>query len=891
VPSTNPSLLPCLPLDLLDHVPGGIFVTDAQGAVVAVNRAGAEMLGLTRDELVGKSLAAYTHPEDAGARGAPLGEALGHESGVRRRLRHKDGRWLAADARARALDDGRMVVVVSDVTALVSAEHASSESAEQLRFVANAVPALIAYIGVDGRYVWVNDSYRRWFGYAPEWVQGRHLSEILGAAAWDAVRPYVDRAIAGEAVTFDDRLVYKSGPARDIRASYVPHRDAAGRMRGFVALVNDITVIRTAELALRRSEHILEQSQSTAHVGSWEVNFGADGQLDSESLRWSDETYRIFGHPPRAVELSLGLFFGAVHPEDLVAVRAASMAGIERGEPFESEFRLVRPNGGVRVIHTWTWFERDAGGRPVRLLGACQDITERKTLERALRLSEERYRSLVGAITSVVWTTDAEGKFIEPQAAWEAYTGQPWEQHRGFGWRAAVHADDLGTIQKLWAEAERAGTHYRSACRVWHAPSGGYRFCESSAVAIRNVDGSIREWIGTLVDEHERERALHELREADRRKDEFLAMLSHELRNPLAPILNAVQVLDRVGPGDEEVTAKYRDVITRQVQHMKRLLDDLLDVSRVSQGKIQLRMEPLELGAVLLQAVDVSRPMIVEKRQELSLTLAQGPLSLDADPTRLVQVFANLLNNAAKYTDHGGHIALTVKVEGGEAVVRVRDDGMGMTPELLAGAFDLFVQETRSLDRAQGGLGIGLTMVRTLVKMHGGSVRAFSEGPGRGSEFMVRLPLSQGAEVPADRDASSVDTAPPRRLRVLVVDDNEDAARSIGYLLEMTGHEVTLAFDGPDALVLAAAAPPDLVLLDIGLPGMDGYTVAAQLRAAGHGRATLVALSGYGQDEHLRRSREAGFDHHLVKPIDFAKLEKIAAQRQGGAPGERSGKA
>ena len=319
---------------------------------------------------------------------------------------------------------------------------------------------------------------------------------------------------------------------------------------------------------------------------------------------------------------------------------------------------------------------------------------------------------------------------------------------------------------------------------------------------------------------------------------------------------------------------------------MKRLLDDLLDVSRVSQGKIQLRKELLELGAVLLQAVEVSRPIIGEKRQELSLRLTPEPLPLDADPTRLVQVFANLLNNAAKYTDAGGHIGLTVTTEDGEAVVCVRDDGMGMSQELLVRAFDLFVQETRSLDRAQGGLGIGLTMVRTLVRMHGGSVRAFSDGPGRGSEFVVRLPLAPHAEAfdcavaPAKAPAGSP-------LRVLVVDDNVDAAGAIGVLLELLGHEVTVAHDGPAALAAAAAAPPELVLLDIGLPGMDGYALAARLRDAGHDRATLVALSGYGQDEHLHRSTEAGFDRHLVKPLDFDVLREITTQLR--RPQEPSG--
>ena len=558
----------------------------------------------------------------------------------------------------------------------------------------------------------------------------------------------------------------------------------------------------------------------------------------------------------------------------------------------------MRPDGTVRMIHAWSRFVREGGGNTMRMLGTCQDITERKLAEQeilraqgALRRSEERYRCLVGAITSVVWTADAGGRFVEPQPAWEAYTGQRWEDHRDRGWTAAVHADDRGRIEAVWTRVTVAGAPYRCACLVWHAPSAGYRYCETSAVAIRNPDGSIREWIGTLVDEHERESAQQDLREADRRKDEFLAMLSHELSNPLAPILSAVEVLDRAGPGREELASRYRAVIARQVQHMKRLLDDLLDVSRVSQGKIELRKEPLELGALLLQAVEVSRPMIVEKRHELSMTLAPGPLPLDADPTRLVQVFANLLNNAAKYTDDGGHIALDVTTEDGEAVVSVRDDGMGMRPELVARAFDLFVQETRSLDRAQGGLGIGLTMVQILVKMHGGLVRAFSDGPGRGSAFVVRLPLAPGAQVPVARDAPSATPAPDRPLRVLVVDDNVDAAKAMGHLLEMLGHHVTLAFDGPGALAAAAALPPELVLLDIGLPGMDGYAVAARLRAAGHDRAALIAITGYGQNEHVRRSTEAGFDRHLVKPVDFGVIAEICAQLRGAAGGEKRGKA
>ena len=315
---------------------------------------------------------------------------------------------------------------------------------------------------------------------------------------------------------------------------------------------------------------------------------------------------------------------------------------------------------------------------------------------------------------------------------------------------------------------------------------------------------------------------------------------------------------------------------------MKRLLDDLLDVSRVSQGKIQLQKQHVELGALLLQAVEVSRPLIAEKRQQLSLALALELLPLDADPTRLVQVFANLLNNAAKYTDVGGHITLAVRVENGEAVVKVRDDGTGMTADLLPRAFDLFVQETRSLDRSQGGLGIGLTMVRTLVKMHGGTVRAFSDGPGHGSEFVVRLPLAVPVATPVAREEQiSAKIGTGSALRVLVVDDNADAAQALQHLLKLLGHDVMLAHDGPGALAVAAQLRPDSVLLDIGLPGMDGYAVAARLRAAGHEKASLVALTGYAQDEDLRRSSNAGFDRHMVKPVDVGALRRLTAEVAG----------
>jgi PAS domain S-box-containing protein len=373
-----------------------------------------------------------------------------------------------------------------------------------------------------------------------------------------------------------------------------------------------------------------------------------------------------------------------------------------------------------------------------------------------------------------------------------------------------------------------------------------------------------------------------ELREGDRRKDEFLALLAHELRNPLAPIRNGVEIMKMIGLGDPQLQ-QLRDMLERQVLHMSRLVDDLLDVSRITRGKITLRKEPMDLAAVVARAVETSRPLIDARRHELAVTLPPEPLRVQADPTRLAQVFANLLNNAAKYTQEGGRIGLTAARTGTEVEVRVRDSGIGIAPEMLPRVFDLFAQADQSLEHSDGGLGIGLTLVRTLVEMHGGTVQAFSEGPARGSEFVVRLPLLAepllGGQARAgtreERQAASA-------RRVLVVDDNQDTALSLGLLLQLQGHEVFAAHDGPGALQAAQDYRPDAVLLDIGLPGMDGYEVARRIRLLPElERVLLVAMTGYGQEEDKRRSQAAGFNAHLVKPADLDALKVLLTRPEG----------
>lgn len=378
--------------------------------------------------------------------------------------------------------------------------------------------------------------------------------------------------------------------------------------------------------------------------------------------------------------------------------------------------------------------------------------------------------------------------------------------------------------------------------------------------------------------------ALLEAQEADRRKNEFLAMLAHELRNPLAPIAGALEVIGQRAAADP-IVARNQAAATRQIFQLRRLVDDLLDMSRITSGKIELRTAPLDLVALIEQTLETGGPQLQERSHELHIQLPPEALWVNGDPVRLVQVFANLLINAAKFTEPGGRVEVTARRENGFARVSVRDSGIGILPELLPQVFELFTQGPAPLDRAQGGLGIGLTLVRRLLALHGGTVEAWSEGPGSGSEFIVRLPLLQAAGRPAQGIRAPTCPSPDhevRSRRILVVDDNVDAAETLADVLLLWGYEAESVYDGEAALRSAARSRPHAVLLDIGLPGMDGYEVAGRLHALpGLGTTVLIALTGYGQEDDVRRSHEAGIDHHLTKPVDLERLQQLLADPSG----------
>jgi len=383
----------------------------------------------------------------------------------------------------------------------------------------------------------------------------------------------------------------------------------------------------------------------------------------------------------------------------------------------------------------------------------------------------------------------------------------------------------------------------------------------------------------------ERARAEQALKEADRHKDEFLAMLAHELRNPLAPILNAVQLM-RMKPMPDAQLSRSRDVIERQLSHLTRLVDDLLDVARITRGRINLSPEPIELAALIARAVETVQPLIQERGHEFTTEIPAGTLRVNADPLRLTQALGNVLGNAAKYTERGGRITLSVCRQGADVEIRVRDTGIGIPAEVLPRIFDLFTQLDRRSDHSHTGLGIGLALVRRLLQMHDGTISAHSEGTGRGSEFLIRLPLLLETTQSANGSQSSArtDAAPPVRRRILVADDNADALETLATVLELGGHEVFSAANGSLALESAERHLPEVALLDIGMPLLDGYEVARRIRAQAWGkRITLVALTGWGQDSDRRRSQEAGFDSHLVKPLDLEKLTQLLARLPASA--------
>jgi PAS domain S-box-containing protein len=801
---------------------------------------------------------------------------------------------------------------------LETAERQAVQDRAFMSAVLEAVEDGIVACGPDGALTLLNRAMRVFHGLDPQsydpqqWAGPYDLFRPDGKTPLSTDEIPLFRALAGEPVhDYEMVLAHPGMPPRSLLVSGQPLYDEAGQKLGAVVSMHDISaqqeaisareaaateqvrreeaeaaaaLIRESEERLRASEERVRLATDAAGLGVWVWDTATD-QLTWENERLHALFGVALGQEPMDVRQFIAEF---AHPEDAGALQQAMASTASAGTRLRFEGRFFRRDDkALRWIELTGILQPAVRCAPPCILGTAADITERKHAEEELRHNEERYRTLFESMDEgfcvVEMLYDGKGeasdyRFVEMNPAFAKHTGL--EDALGKRMRELVPDHDrhwfesygrvaaTGESIRFEREAKAMGRWFD----VYATRLGGPG---SARVAILFNDITERK----RTEENLR-RLAAELAETDRRKTEFLATLAHELRNPLAPLTNGLQLMRIEGGSGPQQHEKVRAMMERQLQHLVRLVDDLLDIARISSGKVELKKERVTLKSVLASAVETSTPVLNASGHKLEVSTPDETLEVIADATRLAQVVSNLLNNAAKYTPFGGHIALTTRREGDRAVISVADTGIGIDREALPEVFEMFTQVGRDRDRSQGGLGIGLALVRTLVELHGGSVTAVSPGAGEGSTFTVRLPLVQ-APLPVQAPAGPATGADAsgRGLRVLVVDDNADAAESLAALLELGGHDTRVANGGDEAVRTAREFHPEIVFLDIGMPGKDGYEVARELRDSPETReAVLVALTGWGAQDDRARSRKAGFDHHLTKPAGLAAVDGLLAQ-------------
>lgn len=691
-------------------------------------------------------------------------------------------------------------------------------------------------------------------------------SDERAAFAAVQVRGHVDvplvkggKFVAGMAVHVSDRRVWTRQEVELIEATAERTWAAVERRR--------------AEAALRESEERLAFVRRSSGVGFWYCD------LPFDVLEW-DELVKEHFHLPQDAHVTIQTFYDRIHPDDRGPTREAIDRSIEERTPYRVDYRTVDPDtGAIKCVRAIGRTFYSADGSPTRFDGVTLDVTEQAQAEADLRESEQRFRLVADAAPVLIWLCGTDALYQWFNQPWLTFTGRSMSQEVGKGWTEGVHPDDLDRCQQMYRIAFDARTGFSMEYRL-RRNDGRFRWLIEHAVPRFSSNGVFDGFIGSCLDVTDYKNAETALREADRRKDEFVATLAHELRNPLAPIFSGLEVLQMIG--EKGRVEQVRSMMERQLHQMTRLIDDLLDVGRLTTGKLELRTERVQLREVIVAALETSQPVIEQHGHQLEVVIPESPIFVDGDPLRLAQVVSNLITNSAKYTSRGGRIRVSIASDDVRAVIAVADNGIGLPPPMLESVFGMFTQMDRRLEKSSGGLGIGLSLAKRLVEMHGGTIEAFSEGEGRGSEFSVRLPIATTAVRDSDpKTASSTTAELAHPHRVLIVDDNVDAADLLTQVLEMSGHEVLTAYDGEVGIKAARDFLPSVVLCDIGMPTMNGYEVARRIRAEPWGMNTvLVALTGFGQEEDRRRTADAGFDHHLIKPIESATLIKLMTELQ-----------
>ncbi len=759
----------------------------------------------------------------------------------------------------------------------------TAESERQRRLyetVLTNTPDFVYVFSLDHKVLYANDALIKMWGRGHAGAIGKTFLEI-GYEPWHAAMHdgEIDQVRAtGQPIRGEVPFTGTSG-RRYYDYIFVPVIGADGEVEAVAGTTRDITERKEAERQLREGQEQLDFALTAADLGQWTLD------LTDHTVRRTLRHDQLFGYDVLLPEWTYEMFLQHVIADDRAAVDASFRKSVATGSAWTFECRIRRADGAERHLWFKARIRRDAQGQVEQMLGIVGDSTDRWQAEERVRASEERRRLALDGAELGAWHIDPASRVLTTDDRFRmifANTTEPMDYEQAF---AAIHPEDRERVRAAMAAATRTQdpVPYAEEYRVIH-PHGSVRwvFAKGRANYERKGEGRLVSFDGTVADitagkciEEERERLVGQLRDADRRKNEFLATLAHELRNPLAPIRNGLQVMRLAGvSGTIEQTL---DMMERQTTQLVRLVDDLLDMNRVTSGKLELRRQRVELRTVIDAAIETSSPALVQAGHALAVAVPDGSIFVDGDATRLAQVISNLLNNAAKYTHRGGRIRLAVRRENGMAVVVVADDGIGIPPAMLGRVFEMFTQVDRALEKTTGGLGIGLSLVKGLVEMHGGTIEARSEGEGRGSEFIVRLPEALSAGQAIEQTSAEAPVGSTRR-RILVTDDNVDSAESLGQLLQLLGNDVTTAYDGSQAVEVAESLRPDVILLDIGMPKLNGFEACRRIRERPWGKdAILVAMTGWGQDEDKRRSQEAGFDHHLVKPVDPVALEKLLA--------------
>ncbi|HJT78136.1 MAG TPA: PAS domain S-box protein [Gemmataceae bacterium] len=910
----------------LASIGDAVISTDAEGRVTFMNAVAEALTGWTQAEAQGRPLPEVFHivneetrqpAENPALRALREGTIVGLANSTL--LIARDGSERPIDDSAAPIRDeggtrAGAVLVFRDITERRAAEAALRQKEAELRdFVENATVGL-HWVGPDGTILWANRAELELLGHAKEEYIGRNIVDF------HVDRPVIDdimrRLLSKEEIRgYEARLRCKDGSIKYviINSSGLWEGERFLHTRCFT---HDITDRKRAEEAQARLAAIVESSDDAI----------VSKTLDAIITSWNQGAERLFGYT--AAE-AVGRPITLIIPPERLDEEPAILERLRRGERVD-HFETVRvAKDGRRLDISLTISPvRDASGRIIGASKIARDITARRRAEAALReqtrllrevaaagltihsagsldsvlrVIAEEARRVLGAgravasltvgddyaqITSAVstsaeyerWRESSVPPPVEAACAEVCRTNRPLRMTRAElqahpAWQESSGRRDQYPPLRGWMAAplvSRGGKNL-GLIRVSDKDDGDFSESEEAVVVQLAHIASVA---------IENARLYGELREQDRRKDEFLALLAHELRNPLAPLRNGLQVM-RLAGADAGAVAQARAMMERQLGHMVRLIDDLLDVSRISRNKMELRLSRVLLADVVSSAVETARPAIEEAGHELTVSLLPEPVHLDADLTRLAQVFGNLLTNSAKYTPRGGHIRLSAEQQGEEVVVSVRDNGIGIPAESLRSIFDMFSQVDRSIERSTGGLGIGLALVKGLVEMHGGTVTAESAGVGKGSTFVVRLPiLKEREESTQEALAEEARAAGPKR-RILVVDDNRDSAASMAMMLKLTGNEVRTAHDGVEAVEVAGAFRPQAILMDVGMPRLNGYEATRRIREQPWGRSVIIiALTGWGQEGDKLQSREAGCNGHLVKPTSLPELEKALAEAE-----------